>query len=115
MIVRSDLSRRLPFRDVGGDEFDQLARHINAMFDQIQQLIEDLQQVTNDIAHDLRTPLTRLRQRLELAKLTAQHPSEYEAVIEQAMDDSTVLLETFTAMLRIAQIESGIAGQASRI
>lgn len=66
-IIRGDLQRRIPERGTG-DEFDHLAASLNAMLDRIQALMEGLRQVSNDIAHDLRTPLTRLRQRLELAQ-----------------------------------------------
>ncbi len=65
-IIGEDLRQRLPVTQAG-DELDHLAGSINAMLDRIQTLMEDLRQVTTDIAHDLRTPLTRLRQRLELA------------------------------------------------
>ena len=79
------------------------------MLDRMQRLIEDLQQVSNDIAHDLRTPLTRLRQRLELAldgqPCAAGCPTTGE--IEKAITEVDILLGTFSAMLRIAQINSG--------
>ena len=109
-IMQGDLSRRL---DVGnrGDEFDELAGHVNAMLDRIQRLIEDLQQVSNDIAHDLRTPLTRLRQRLELAVSADARCGvtgcPIAGKIEQAIAEADILLDTFSAMLRIAQIDSG--------
>lgn len=108
-IMSGDLSRRLA---VGprGDEFDELAGRVNLMLERIQQLVEDLQQVSNDIAHDLRTPLSRLRQRLERA-LTLDSglcpvgcPADE---IEKAIVEADLLLETFSAMLRIVQIDSG--------
>jgi signal transduction histidine kinase len=102
-IVGGELQRRILERGTG-DEFDHLAASLNAMFDRIQTLMEGLRQVSNDIAHDLRTPLTRLRQRLELAQ---RRDGDARAVIERAILDVDSILETFGALLRIAQIESG--------
>jgi signal transduction histidine kinase len=101
-IVSGDLQRRIPDRG-SGDEFDHLAASLNAMLNRIQTLMEGLRQVSNDIAHDLRTPLTRLRQRLELA----QRHGDSGAVLGQALHDIDSILETFGALLRIAQIEGG--------
>jgi signal transduction histidine kinase len=100
------LQRRIPERG-SGDEFDHLAASLNAMLDRIQTLMEGLRQVANDIAHDLRTPLTRLRQRLELAQRRGSAGQGVELVIGQTMTDIDSILETFGALLRIAQIESG--------
>lgn len=105
-IIQGDLSRRIPTRDTN-DEFDQLAANLNRMLERIQTLMEELRQVTNDIAHDLRTPLGRLRQRLEGARLKAQTMEDYETVVDRAIADTDAILETFAALLRIAQVESG--------
>ncbi len=105
-IVRGDLMRRIPGRGTR-DEFDHLAVSLNAMLDRIQTLMEGLRQVSNDIAHDLRTPLTRLRQRLELARHLPDAPGNAGDVLEPAIRDVDAILETFAALLRIAQIESG--------
>jgi signal transduction histidine kinase len=105
-IVGGELQRRIPERGTG-DEFDHLAASLNAMLDRIQTLMEGLRQVSNDIAHDLRTPLTRLRQRLELATRVGSRQSDSHDVIESAIRDVDSILETFAALLRIAQIESG--------
>src|SRR6202023_511501 len=105
-IVNGDLQRRIPDRG-SGDEFDHLAASLNAMLNRIQTLMEGLRQVSNDIAHDLRTPLTRLRQRLELAQRHGASALASEAVLDQALQDIDSILETFGALLRIAQIESG--------
>ncbi len=104
-IMGGDLSRRIPARGTA-DEFDHLAASLNAMLDRIQTLMEGLRQVSNDIAHDLRTPLTRLRQRLELSQHgSAEHvPSP---VIPETLRDIDSILETFGALLRIAQVETG--------
>jgi signal transduction histidine kinase len=105
-IIGGDLQRRIPEQGTG-DEFDHLAASLNAMLDRIQTLMEGLRQVANDIAHDLRTPLTRLRQRLELAQRRDASGQQVGPVIEQTMHDIDSILETFGALLRIAQVESG--------
>jgi signal transduction histidine kinase len=105
-IMEGDLSQRVPV--VGrGDELGGLAESLNRMLARIQELMENLQQVSNDIAHDLRTPLGRLRQRLEACRRKTQTSVEYEAAIDAAIAESAMILETFDAMLRIAQIEAG--------
>jgi signal transduction histidine kinase len=105
-IMEGDLSQRIPV--VGrGDELSGLAESLNRMLARIQELMENLQQVSNDIAHDLRTPLGRLRQRLESCRRKTQTSVEYEAAIDAAIAESATILETFDAMLRIAQIEAG--------
>lgn len=88
------------------DEFDRLAQALNAMLERIQLLMESTRQVSNDIAHDLRTPLTHLRQRLELATRTAADTATFRAAAERALVDVDGVLATFAALLRIAQIES---------
>jgi signal transduction histidine kinase len=105
-IVAGDLQQRVPVRD-RGDEFDHLAVSLNAMLDRIQTLMEGLRQVTTDIAHDLRTPLTRLRQRLELAQRPGVDSETLRAVLDASRHDIDGILEIFSALLRIAQIESG--------
>lgn len=105
-IVRGDLGRRIPDRDTD-DEFDVLARQLNHMLDRIQALMEGMRQVTNDVAHDLRTPLGRLRQRLERARREARTVADYERAVDGGLDEIDRILDTFGALLRIAQIESG--------
>ena len=105
-ITEGDLGRRVPERGTG-DEFDRLARNTNAMLDRIQVLMDGLRQVSNDIAHDLRTPLTHLRQRLEAARGGARTVEAYEAALEAASDDVDAILRVFAALLRIAQVEAG--------
>ncbi|MBV8682604.1 MAG: HAMP domain-containing histidine kinase [Caulobacteraceae bacterium] len=104
-IIDGDLVRRIP---LGGsdDELDRLAATFNRMLDRIAALMESLRQVSNDVAHDLRTPLTRLRQRLEASRLAPAGEERTEA-IAAAIDDVDAILETFAALLRIAQIEGG--------
>lgn len=105
-IVGGDLSRRIPVRG-SDDEFDHLASSLNAMLDQIQGLMEGLRQVSSDIAHDLRTPLTRLRQRLELAQRRGDTVVTLRAALDSSILDVDAILDTFGALLRIAQIEAG--------
>ncbi len=105
-IMEGDLGRRAPLRGTD-DEFDRLAANTNAMLDRIQLLMEGLRQVSNDIAHDLRTPLTHLGQRLEAARNGPRTAEAYEAAIEAASGDVDTILRVFASLLRIAQVEAG--------
>ncbi len=105
-IIGGDLGRRIPVTG-SGDEFDHLAASLNAMLDRIQALMDGLRQVSTDIAHDLRTPLTRLRQRIELAQRRDADAGALNEVLEASLRELDGILETFGALLRIAQIESG--------
>jgi signal transduction histidine kinase len=89
------------------DEFDQLADTINDMLDRIARLMDGVRQVSNAIAHDLRTPITRARTRLEDAALHAETPGELRAAIERAIADLDGISAVFQALLRIAEIEAG--------
>ncbi|MBN8924010.1 MAG: two-component sensor histidine kinase [Rhodanobacter sp. 68-29] len=89
-----------------GDEFDRLAQALNGMLERIQVLVEGVRQVSSDIAHDLRTPLAHLRQRLESATRTATDVPTFRAAAERALADVDGVLATFAALLRIAQVES---------
>ncbi|NII11108.1 HAMP domain-containing sensor histidine kinase [Oleiagrimonas sp. C23AA] len=88
------------------DEFDRLAYALNSMLERIQQLMEGMRQVSSDIAHDLRTPLTHLRQNLEQVMLQGEDLPSYQRAVEKAVLDVDRVLETFAALLRIARIES---------
>jgi signal transduction histidine kinase len=112
-IIDGDLSRRIE-RTGSGDDFDHLSATLNAMLDRIAGLMENLRQVSNDIAHDLRTPLSRLRQDLEEAQKRDLTAADFKQVIESAVAEADVLLETFSALLRIAQIEAGTRRSAFR-
>lgn len=105
-IMAGDLSQRVPVRGTQ-DEFDELAAGMNAMLDRIEDLMRSMRQVSNDIAHDLRTPLTRLRQRLEHAKRHDHTAAELQEVLAHSIRQVDSILETFGALLRIAQIEAG--------
>lgn len=103
-IIAGDLARRVPVRGTG-DDLDRLASTLNRMLDRIHALMENLRQVSSDVAHDLRTPLSRLYQRLDDARANARSVAEYEAAVEGAAREAEGLLETFAALLRIAQVE----------
>ena len=103
-IIGGDLARRVPVRGTG-DDLDRLVGTLNRMLDRIGALMESLHQVSSDVAHDLRTPLSRLYQRLEDARAHARSVREYEAAVDGAMRDAEGLLDTFSALLRIAQVE----------
>lgn len=111
-IMAGRLSDRVPERGSEG-EFDMLARAINAMLDRINALMENVQQVSNDIAHDLRTPLSRLRNRLELALSETTTTDAYRQTVTDAIRECETILATFTSLLRIGQIEAA-AGTAPR-
>ncbi|MDE8342999.1 MAG: ATP-binding protein [Acidocella sp.] len=105
-ISRGDLTRRVP-KTGDGDEFDELAEIINDMLDRITKLMDGVREVSNSIAHDLRTPITRARTRLEDASLHASTPDDLKAAIERATDDLDGIVAVFQALLRIAEIEAG--------
>jgi signal transduction histidine kinase len=103
-IIGGDLTRRMPMRGTG-DDLDRLASTLNRMLNRIGVLMDSLRQVSSDVAHDLRTPLSRLYQRLEHARANARSVSEYESATDAALGEAEGLLETFSALLRIAQVE----------
>ena len=105
-IARGDISRRVPVSGVG-DEFDELAVTINEMLDRIARLMDGVRQVSNAIAHDLRTPVTRARARLEDAALHASTKDEMQAAIDRATQDLDGIVAVFEALLRISEIEVG--------
>jgi signal transduction histidine kinase len=105
-IINGDLGSRVPLRGTN-DNFDRLSATLNRMLDQIQRLMESLSQVSNDIAHALRTPLGRLRQKLEVARANSGADSRCTETIDAALEETDNILDTFSALVRIAQIESG--------
>ena len=107
-IMRGDLAERLPIAGTG-DELDRLAGNLNAMLDRIEALMHGLKEVSDNIAHDLKTPLTRLRNRCEEALRTAEDESQYRAALEGTIEESDALIRTFNALLMIARAESGQA------
>ena len=109
-IMGGDLSGRLPVAGTG-DELDRLAGNLNVMLERIEALMHGLKEVSDNIAHDLKTPLTRLRNRCEQALRTAGSDAEYRAALEATIDESDHLIATFNALLMIARAESGQAGE----
>ena len=107
-IMRGDLTERLPISGTG-DELDRLAGNLNTMLERIEALMHGLKEVSDNIAHDLKTPLTRLRNRAEEALRTANTDAEYRAALEGTIEESDALIRTFNALLQIARAESGQA------
>jgi signal transduction histidine kinase len=107
-IMAGDLSGRLP---VGrsGDELDRLAENLNAMLERIEALMMGLKEVSDNIAHDLKTPLTRMRNRAEDALASSGSEAEFRAALERTIEESDGLIRTFNALLMIARAESGQA------
>jgi signal transduction histidine kinase len=104
-IINGDLSRRLPLQG-NNDELDRLAQGVNEMLDRIQALMEDVRRVSDNIAHDLRTPLGRLHNQLDNLRDEVQQAGLDNTSVEQALSESEGLLTTFNALLRIARIEA---------
>jgi signal transduction histidine kinase len=107
-IMDGDLGGRLPLAGTN-DEIDRLAQNLNAMLERIEALMQGLKEVSDNIAHDLKTPLTRLRNRAEQALRSAHDESEYRAALEGTIEESDGLIRTFNALLMIARAESGQA------
>ncbi|MFI4986722.1 MAG: sensor histidine kinase [Alphaproteobacteria bacterium] len=107
-IVRGDLAGRVPLAG-SGDEFDRLSTSLNAMLEQIEQLMTGMRAVTDSLAHDLRSPLTRLKGRIEVALRGAGDAEHYRAALEETIADADAILATFTALLAISEAEAGTA------
>lgn len=105
-IMSGRLQKRMPVRGIN-DEFDQLAGNLNAMLDRIDTLIGGVKSVADNIAHDLRTPLTRLRGRLESLAARSDVSPELRTELGAALGEADHMLATFRALLRIARIEAG--------
>jgi signal transduction histidine kinase len=105
-IVTGGLSGRLRLAGTG-DEFDRLVQNFNAMLDRISILMTGLKEVTDNIAHDLKTPLTRLHAGMEQALRTAKDSADYRAALEKGLDESERLIQIFDALLSIARAEAG--------
>lgn len=104
-IMSGDLSRRIPLSGAD-DEFDRLSNNLNSMLDRISGLMEGIKRVSDNIAHDLKTPLARLRNRLELARTDDAKANLQSETIDQALVETDQLLNTFDALLRIARVET---------
>lgn len=107
-IMAGDLGGRLAVAG-NGDELDRLALNLNAMLERIGELMTGMKEVSDNIAHDLKTPLTRLRNRAEEALRTAKTPEDYSRALESAIEESDNLIRVFNALLTIARLEAGNA------
>jgi signal transduction histidine kinase len=104
-IMHSGLGQRIPLRGTQ-DEWDQLAENLNQMLDRIEALMAEVKQVSDNVAHDLRTPLTRMRGRLEKATGRLRQPDDDQALINDTMADLDGVLRMFASLTRISQIET---------
>jgi signal transduction histidine kinase len=109
-IMAGNLSGRLPVAGTG-DEIDRLALNFNAMLDRIESLMRGFKEVSDNVAHDLKTPLTRLRNRCEAALRNAKTDADFRMALNSTIEESEELIRTFDALLMIARAESGEAGR----
>lgn len=105
-IMGGDLSERVPVTG-RNDEFDALATNLNAMLDRIEKLMQGMKEVTDNVAHDLKTPLTRLRNKAESALRESQDEGARREALETTIEESDKLIKTFNALLMIARAEAG--------
>lgn len=105
-IMAGDLARRIPLSG-SGDELDSLAENLNRMLDRIEQLMSGLREVSDNIAHDLKTPLNRLRNRAEAALRDPRGEMAYREGLERTIEEADELIKTFNALLLIARLEAG--------
>src|SRR6266403_5473055 len=111
-VMAGNLSDRVPLAGTS-DEFDQLAANLNRMLDQIERLMTAMREVTDDVAHDLKTPLARMRARLELALIGPVDTAGQSEAIRSAINEADRLLATFNALLSIAELEAGAGSEAA--
>ncbi len=107
-ILAGDLSQRLPVAG-SGDDFDRLSGSLNTMLGRIEKLNEGLKQVSDNIAHDLKTPLTRLRNKASEALSKTENPEEAHEALEDIIGEADQLIKTFNALLMISRVEAGSA------
>lgn len=108
-IIEGDLSQRIPVTDNRNNELDRLSKSLNRMLGRNEELMQSMQQVTNNLAHDLRNPLNRIRHRLESVQIRKMKDEDYTDVIDETIEDIDGVISTFNALLSIAQIESGMS------
>lgn len=113
-IMGGDLAGRLPVSG-SGDEFDRLAANLNGMLARIQELNEGVRHVSDNIAHDLKTPLTRMHNRAESALANAKTTKAYRAALDGMIGDSDQLIRTFNAILMISRLESGYSSETMEL
>jgi signal transduction histidine kinase len=109
-IVAGDLSGRLPVSNAN-DEFDRLSESLNSMIAKISKLNDGLRDVSDSIAHDLKTPLTRLRNRAEAALADDPKSADYRIVLEDMIGEADQLIKVFNALLLISRVEAGFSKQ----
>jgi signal transduction histidine kinase len=105
-ILAGDFTRRMPVGS-GGDEFDDLSENLNRMLDRIEGLVEGMRSVSDEIAHDLRSPISRLKSRIEVALLTEDDTDAYRSVLQETVVEADRILSIFNALLAITLAESG--------
>jgi signal transduction histidine kinase len=110
-IMAGDLGGRLRVAGTG-DELDRLAQNLNDMLDRIGELMRGMREVSDNIAHDLKTPLTRLRNKADEALRTAKSPDELKTSLEAIIEESDNLIRIFNALLMIARLEAGNARES---
>jgi signal transduction histidine kinase len=113
-IIEGDLTQRMPFTR-RNDEFDRLSLVLNRMLQRLEQSMQGMREVTDNLAHDLRTPLNRLRNRLELTLLKNPDTVDYQKSQQEAIEDVDTLINTFNSLLNIAQTESGAKGKLKKV
>ncbi len=109
VIVSGGLGGRIPLSGTG-DELDRLAAHLNTLFDRIEALMAGLREVSDNIAHDLKTPLNRLRNRAEAALREREGEAAYREALQDTIEEADGLIRTFDALLNIARLEAGAHG-----
>ncbi|MGI9414508.1 MAG: sensor histidine kinase [Hyphomicrobiales bacterium] len=105
-VAAGELGKRIPLKG-RGDDIDRISGSINSALDRLEGLVEGMRQISADIAHDLKTPVSRLRQHLETARETSKDTESYARAVDAAIDETDTIVKTFEALLRIAQIEAG--------
>ncbi len=105
-IIGGDLAQRVPLSG-NGDEFDRLSATLNQMLDRIAALLDNLRQVSGDVAHDLRTPIARLRQKLDLALTGERSAADLRSAMQHAVEQTEDILELFAGILAISEVEAG--------
>lgn len=110
--MAGDLSRRMPLTG-NGDEFDDLSESLNAMLERIEQLMASLREVSDNIAHDLKTPLSRLRNKAEAALRDSRGAEAYRDGLERTIEEADGLISTFNALLLIARLEAGAVDETA--
>lgn len=113
-IMAGDLSRRVPVTG-NGDELDELSENLNSMLDRIEQLMNGLREVSDNIAHDLKTPLNRLRNSAEAALRDSRGAEGYREGLEAAIEKADDLIKTFNALLLIARLEAGVVEESAEV